>query len=100
VDDLVAGIVALAESGEHDPVNIGNPDEYTLLELAEAVIEVTGSSSEIVYEALPMDDPKVRQPDITRARDLLGWEPKMSLREGLRRTIDQAGVEMLVGTSR
>ena len=95
-----AGIVALAESGEHDPVNIGNPDEYTLLELAEAVIEVTGSSSEIVYEALPMDDPKVRQPDITRARDLLGWEPKMSLREGLRRTIDQAGVEMLVGTSR
>ena len=72
VDDLVAGIIALAESGEHDPVNIGNPDEYTLLQLAEAVIEVTGSSSEIVYEALPMDDPKVRQPDITRARDAAG----------------------------
>ena len=100
VDDLVAGIVALAESGEHDPVNIGNPDEYTLLELAEAVIEVTGSASEIVYEALPMDDPKVRQPDITRARALLGWEPKMSLHDGLRRTIDQAGVDMLVGAVR
>ena len=100
VDDLVAGIVALAESGEHDPVNIGNPDEYTLLELAEAVIEVTGSRSEIVYEALPMDDPKVRQPDITRARALLGWEPKMSLNDGLRRTIDQAGVDMLVGAVR
>ena len=100
VDDLVAGIIALSESGEHDPVNIGNPDEYTLLELAEAVIEVTGASSEIVYEALPVDDPKVRQPDITRARQLLGWEPKMSLRDGLRRTIDQAGVDMLVGAVR
>ena len=72
VDDLIAGIIALAESGEHDPVNIGNPDEYTLLQLAEAVIEVTGASSELVYEALPVDDPKVRQPDITRARELLG----------------------------
>jgi dTDP-glucose 4,6-dehydratase len=100
VDDLIAGITALAESGEHDPVNIGNPDEYTLLELAEAVIEVTGSSSEIVYEALPTDDPKVRQPDIARARDLLGWEPKMTLHDGLRRTIDQAGVDMLVGAPR
>jgi dTDP-glucose 4,6-dehydratase len=100
VDDLIGGITALAESGAHDPVNIGNPDEYTLLELAEAVIEVTGSSSDIVYEALPMDDPKVRQPDIARARDLLGWEPKMSLHDGLRRTIDQAGVDMLVGAPR
>ena len=100
VDDLVAGIIALAESGEHDPVNVGNPDEYTLLELAEAVIEVTGSSSEIVYEALPVDDPKVRQPDITRARELLGWEPKVSLHDGLRRTIEQAGVDMLVGAPR
>jgi dTDP-glucose 4,6-dehydratase len=100
VDDLIAGIIALAESGEHDPVNIGNPDEYTLLQLAEAVIEVTGASSELVYEALPVDDPKVRQPDITRARDLLGWEPKVPLHDGLRRTIDQAGVDMLVGAVR
>ena len=78
-------------------MNIGNPDEFTLLELAEAVIEVTGSSSEIVYEALPTDDPKERQPDIARARELLGWEPTVSLHDGLRRTIDQAGVDMLVG---
>jgi dTDP-glucose 4,6-dehydratase len=97
VDDLVRGIIALAESGEHMPVNIGNPAEYTLLELAEAVIEVTGSTSEIVHEALPTDDPKVRQPDITRARSLLGWEPEIELREGLQRTIDQAGVELLTG---
>jgi dTDP-glucose 4,6-dehydratase len=100
VVDLIAGIISLAESGEHDPVNIGNPDEYTLLELAEAVIEVTESAAEIVYEALPVDDPKVRQPDITRARELLGWEPKVALHEGLRRTIDQAGVDMLVGAPR
>ena len=97
VDDLVRGIIALAESGEHQPVNIGNPAEYTLLELAEAVIEVTGSTSEIVHEALPTDDPKVRQPDITRARQLLGWQPEIELREGLRRTIDEAGVELLTG---
>jgi dTDP-glucose 4,6-dehydratase len=100
VEDLIRGIIALAESGEHDPVNVGNPDEYTLLELAEAVIEVTGSSSKIVYEALPVDDPKVRQPDITRARQLLGWEPAVSLHDGLRRTIEQAGVDMLVGAPR
>jgi dTDP-glucose 4,6-dehydratase len=100
VDDLVRGIIALAESGEHDPVNIGNPDEYTLLELAEAVIEVTGSESEIVFEALPTDDPKVRQPDITRARELLGWQPEVSLRDGLRRTIEQAGTDVLVGPAR
>ncbi|HEY7619670.1 MAG TPA: UDP-glucuronic acid decarboxylase family protein, partial [Solirubrobacteraceae bacterium] len=93
VDDLIAGIIALAESGEHQPVNVGNPDEYTLLQLAEAVIEVTESGSDIVYEALPLDDPKVRQPDITRARELLGWEPRVSLHEGLRRTIDQAGID-------
>src|SRR3954449_8194149 len=97
VDDLIAGIIRLAESGVHQPVNIGNPDEFTLLELAKAVIEVTGSNSEIVFEALPTDDPQVRQPDITLARDLLGWEPQVSLREGLRRTIDKAGVEVLVG---
>jgi dTDP-glucose 4,6-dehydratase len=78
-------------------VNIGNPDEFTLLELAEAVIAATGSRSEIVYEALPTDDPKVRRPDISRARDLLGWAPEVTLRDGLQRTIEQAGVEALAG---
>jgi dTDP-glucose 4,6-dehydratase len=100
VDDLVRGLIALAESGEHLPVNIGNPDEFTLLELAETVIEVTGSRSAIVFEALPTDDPKQRRPDITRARDLLGWEPQVSLRDGLQRTIDEAGVEVLAGAGR
>ena len=75
VDDLVRGLVMLAESGEHLPVNIGNPNEFTLNQLAEAVIDLTESKSEIVYEALPVDDPQVRQPDITRARQILGWEP-------------------------
>jgi dTDP-glucose 4,6-dehydratase len=79
-------------------VNIGNPDEFTLLELAKAVIDVTGSRSEIVFEALPTDDPQVRQPDITLARELLGWEPTVELREGLRRTLDAAGVAALTGT--
>ncbi len=97
VEDLIRGIIALAESGYHRPVNIGNPDEYTLLELAEAVIEVTSSKSEILFEALPVDDPQVRQPDISLARDVLGWEPEVSLREGLRRTIEEAGTEALVG---
>jgi dTDP-glucose 4,6-dehydratase len=87
VDDLVRGLVLLARSGEHLPVNIGNPQELTLLELAQAVVAVTGSKSEIVFEALPVDDPQVRQPDITRARQLLGWEPKVSLDEGLRRML-------------
>jgi dTDP-glucose 4,6-dehydratase len=100
VDDLIRGIIALAESGEHEPVNIGNPAEFTLLELAETVIAVTGSRSEIVHEALPTDDPKQRRPDISRAQDLLGWEPEIELREGLQRTIDQAGIETLVGASR
>jgi dTDP-glucose 4,6-dehydratase len=99
VDDLIRGLVALAESEVHLPVNIGNPDEYTLLELAKAVIEVTESRSDVVFEALPVDDPQVRQPDITRARQLLGWEPQISLREGLKRTIDVAGVERLVGAA-
>ncbi|HET6869278.1 MAG TPA: UDP-glucuronic acid decarboxylase family protein [Solirubrobacteraceae bacterium] len=97
VEDEVRGLIALAESGYHQPVNIGNPDEFTLLELAKTVIEVTGSKSEIVFEALPTDDPQVRQPDITLARRILGWEPKVSLREGLTRTIEQAGTEGLVG---
>jgi dTDP-glucose 4,6-dehydratase len=100
VDDLIRGLIALAESGEHYPVNIGNPDEFTLLELAETVISVTGSRSEIVYEALPTDDPKQRRPDISRARALLGWEPSVTLREGLQRTIEQAGVETLAGAGR
>jgi dTDP-glucose 4,6-dehydratase len=97
VSDLIDGIIRLAESGYHDPVNIGNPNEFTLLELAKAVIEITGSRSEIVYEALPIDDPQVRQPDISLARELLGWEPTVELRDGLQRTLDVAGAEMLIG---
>ena len=93
VDDLVRGLILLAESKEHLPVNIGNPGEYTILELAEAVIKATGSKSQIVFEALPVDDPQVRQPDITRARQLLGWEPEVGLEEGLRRTIASLGRE-------
>jgi dTDP-glucose 4,6-dehydratase len=87
VDDLIRGLYALATSGEHLPVNIGNPHEMTLLELAEAVVRVTGSKSEIVFEALPVDDPQVRQPDITRARQVLGWEPEVELEDGLRRLL-------------
>ncbi|MFL5825716.1 MAG: UDP-glucuronic acid decarboxylase family protein [Thermoleophilaceae bacterium] len=87
VDDLVSGLIALAESGVHEPVNIGNPTEMSLLDMAKTVIEVTGSRSEIVFEALPIDDPQVRQPDITKARDLLGWEPRVGLREGLEKTV-------------
>jgi dTDP-glucose 4,6-dehydratase len=97
VEDEVRGLIALAESGYHYPVNVGNPDEYTLLELAEAVVEVTGASSEIVFEALPIDDPQVRQPDISLAREILGWEPTVDLREGLRRTIEQSGRDNLIG---
>ncbi len=100
VEDLIAGMIALSESGEHLPVNVGNPDEFTLLELAQAVIEVTGSRSEIIHEALPTDDPQQRRPDIGRARELLGWEPKVGLREGLQRTIDQSGAEALLGLGR
>ena len=91
VDDLIRGLILLAESGEHLPVNIGNPGEFTILELAETVIRLTGSSSQIVYEALPVDDPQVRQPDITRARQLLGWEPEIALDDGLRRTLASLG---------
>jgi dTDP-glucose 4,6-dehydratase len=93
VDDLVRGLYLLAASGEHLPVNLGNPDEMSLLELAETVIRVTGSSSDIVFEALPLDDPQVRQPDITRARQLLSWEPEVSLEEGLRRTLEATSPE-------
>jgi dTDP-glucose 4,6-dehydratase len=97
VDDLIRGLIALMESDVHLPVNIGNPDEFTLLEAAQTVIEVTDSRSEIVFEALPVDDPQQRQPDITRARELLGWEPQVSLREALQLTVERAGVERLVG---
>jgi dTDP-glucose 4,6-dehydratase len=90
VDDLIAGLIALAESGVHEPVNLGNPEEMTVLDMAKTVVELTESRSEIVFQALPEDDPKVRQPDITRARDLLGWEPKIDIRDGLRRTIEHA----------
>ncbi|HEX4563193.1 MAG TPA: GDP-mannose 4,6-dehydratase, partial [Solirubrobacteraceae bacterium] len=99
VSDLIRGLIALAESPHHEPVNIGNPDEFTLLELAETIKELTESSSEVVYEALPVDDPKQRRPDITLAQQLLGWSPEVPLREGLRRTIEQAGAAMLVGGS-
>jgi dTDP-glucose 4,6-dehydratase len=88
VADLIRGLVALAESDVHEPVNIGNPDEMTLLEMAKLIVELTESRSEIVFEALPVDDPQVRQPDITRAKDLLGWEPEHSLRDGLASTIE------------
>jgi dTDP-glucose 4,6-dehydratase len=95
VDDLIRGLHLLAESGEHLPVNIGNPGEFTILELAQTVIRVTSSKSEIVFEALPIDDPQVRQPDITRARELLGWEPEIELEEGLRRMLPTLGREPL-----
>jgi dTDP-glucose 4,6-dehydratase len=98
VEDLIRGMIALAESGHHDPVNIGNPNEFTLLKLAQTVVELTSSRSEIVHEALPTDDPKVRQPDISLARELLGWEPKVELREGLQRTLDQSGAQALIGS--
>jgi dTDP-glucose 4,6-dehydratase len=93
VDDLIRGIVSLAESGEHMPVNIGNPDERTLLDLAELVKKMTGSSSEIVFEALRVDDPMQRKPDITRAKQLLGWEPEITLQEGLSRYLRAHGLE-------
>src|SRR5256884_1996417 len=93
VSDLIRGLIALAESGEHLPVNLGNPDEKTLLELAETIVRLTGTASEILFEALPIDDPQVRQPDITRAKQLLGWEPEVEPAHGLRRTIDAIGRE-------
>ncbi len=88
VDDEVAGLVALLDSEVTGPINIGNPHELTIGEFAELVIELTGSGSRLVYRPLPTDDPHVRQPDISLARELLGWEPTITLRDGLRRTID------------
>jgi dTDP-glucose 4,6-dehydratase len=87
VDDLIRGLHMLMSSHEHLPVNIGNPRELSLLELAETILRVTGSRSDIVYEALPVDDPKVRRPDIARAREVLDWEPTIELEEGLARTL-------------
>jgi dTDP-glucose 4,6-dehydratase len=88
VSDLVEGIYALMNSNMHEPVNIGNPSEMTVLELAKKIIEMTDSKSKLVFKGLPVDDPKVRRPDITRAREILKWQPKVSLEEGLRKTID------------
>ncbi len=88
VTDLIAGIWKLMQHSVHEPVNIGNPQEMTLLDLAKQIIRLSGSRSEIVFRPLPEDDPRVRQPDITRATTLLGWEPRIDTDEGLRLTID------------
>jgi len=88
VSDLIDGVYRLALSEEHEPVNLGNPDEYTVLELAQMVLRISGSKSEITFHALPEDDPRRRRPDVSRAKDLLGWEPAISLEEGLTRTIE------------
>lgn len=88
ISDLVDGIIKLALSDQNDPINIGNPREMTIKEIAETIISMTGSKSQLIYKPLPTDDPKQRRPDITRARTLLGWEPKVQLEEGLVRTIE------------
>src|SRR5438270_250041 len=88
ITDLVDGIIKLMLSSENDPINIGNPHEMTIKEIAETIITMTGSKSRVIYKPLPTDDPKQRQPDITRARTLLNWEPKVALEEGLVKTID------------
>ena len=87
VSDLIDGIVGLSKSHEHTPVNIGNPDEWTILECAREVLEITGLKNEIVFKPLPQDDPTRRRPDITKARNLLGWEPKVKLRDGLQKSL-------------
>jgi nucleoside-diphosphate-sugar epimerase len=88
VDDEVDGIYRLFHDGDADPTNIGNPDEYTVAELARLVLELTGSDSRIEHQPLPTDDPRQRRPDITRARSMLGWEPRIPVREGVARTIE------------
>src|SRR6185437_659057 len=88
VSDEIDGFLRLAKSSEHSPVNIGNPNEFTILECAREVIKATGSKSQIRYEPLPTDDPKQRQPDISKARKLLSWEPKIQLEEGLKLSLD------------
>jgi dTDP-glucose 4,6-dehydratase len=98
VADEVEGIYRLFMNGDSSPTNIGNPVEYTVKQLAEIVVELTGTKSPIVYKELPEDDPKVRQPDITRARAMLGWEPKVDVRDGVARTIEF--FKTLVGSPR
>jgi dTDP-glucose 4,6-dehydratase len=88
VSDEIEGFLRLAKASEHLPVNIGNPNEFTILQCAEHVIKLTGSKSKISYQALPQDDPRQRRPDITKARTLLGWEPKIQLEAGLRLSLD------------
>jgi dTDP-glucose 4,6-dehydratase len=88
VSDEIDGFLRLARSDEHLPVNIGNPNEFTILKCAQEVIKVTGSKSKIIHEPLPQDDPKQRQPDITKARQLLGWEPRIQLEEGLKMSLE------------
>ena len=95
VSDLVDGIIRMMESAENSPINIGNPAEMTIKQIAETIIEMTGSTSRIIYQPLPEDDPKVRKPDITRARTLLQWEPKVDLREGLTKTIEYFRTKVL-----
>ncbi len=100
VEDEIRGLVALMESGVHEPVNIGNPDEWSLIDMAKLVVELTESRSEIVFEALPVDDPQVRQPDITRAKQLLDWEPQVEVRDGLRMTIEHYAKVLATPASR
>jgi len=97
VDDLIEGILRLSRSSEHSPVNIGNPVEFTILECAQAVLEVTGSKSTLAFASLPQDDPTRRSPDIAKARTLLGWEPQISLREGLLKSLDFFRSKVLAG---
>ncbi|MCJ7493860.1 MAG: GDP-mannose 4,6-dehydratase, partial [Deltaproteobacteria bacterium] len=87
VDDLVEGIIRLLFSQETEPVNLGNPDEFSIVDFAQEVLEITGSKSRIVHQPLPVDDPRVRQPDITKARKVLNWNPQVGLREGIRKTV-------------
>jgi dTDP-glucose 4,6-dehydratase len=97
VTDLVDGIIRLMDSDTNEPVNIGNPHEVTIKQIAETIIRLVGSKSRIVYRPLPVDDPKQRQPDITRARTLLGWEPKVELEEGLLKTVDYFKKKLAAG---
>ena len=99
ISDLVSGLIALMESKENEPVNIGNPHEMSIEEMARVIIRMTGASSKIVFKPLPTDDPQVRQPDITRARTLLGWEPKVPLEQGLTSTIDYFKAKMALQES-
>ena len=97
VDDLVDGIYRLLLSDYHMPVNVGNPVEISLKQFAEEVIELVGSKSKVVYEPLPQDDPKQRKPDITKAQEILGWEPKVDRKEGLSRTLDYFKLHIFTG---